>query len=427
MNNNASTLQGYQCAAAAAAAAASSSKGDLHGVKVYHCSKPGTADNALHESVKQELRALQRLRFHPYAVQLCAEGELVTAACGDMQGATGSQSSQPHSDGSSSSSSSKRSKKPQNPGCAVLELCARSLQDVLLKRGHISESIAKPVAASLVQLLAYCQSGQLDCVIVHRNLKPANIFIRKNTSIAVANFGACHIVELLEVAGSAAGSSVAAGEDAADAAGAGRKRRHDEQQHPAAEPDPAVVAAAVAVRMHDGFVTPFYAAPDMYSVGAAAKPTDAAVSGSGDDDSSANTTAAPAALQHAGAQQGSSSNSRPGYDASVDVFALGVIVVEMLLGSLPSVFPAGPPRSAQQAQVWEQWLGNLVDGQVALPEGLQVSPAALQFIGCCCGVGRERGSSSAWRGKAHAASAAASSSMAAISDVLWFWMTSETL
>jgi hypothetical protein len=81
------------------------------------------------------------------------------------------------------------------------------------------------------------------------------------------------------------------------------------------------------------------------------------------------------------------------------MFALGVVVVEMLLGSLAGVCGSGAPRSLAQAEQWEQQLSMLVDGELQLPEGVVVSAAARQLIGCCCGVGRERVAAAA-RGEA---------------------------
>jgi serine/threonine protein kinase len=212
-----------------------------------------------------------------------------------------------------------------------------------------------------VHFLDYCQNGQLGCIIVHRDLKPANILLRLDDSIAVSDFGVCHIIKL-------------------SAAGEGSAQQVEEQQQlpnapAAAWPGPAAVAAAAAAPLYTNIGTPFYAAPDVYGTGAAA----ASSGGSDGGDSS--------------------SSSKRSYDASVDVFALGVVVVEMLLGSLAGVCGSGAPRSVAQAEQWEQRLGMLVDGELQLPEGVVVSAAARQFISCCCGGGKERAAAAA-RGEA---------------------------
>jgi serine/threonine protein kinase len=130
------------------------------------------------------------------------------------------------------------------------------------------------------------------------------------------------------------------------------------------------VAAAAAAPLHTAIGTPFYVAPEVYSTAAAAV---------GYDDNGGS----------------GSTSKRRSYNASVDVFALGVVVVEMLLGSLHGLCEHGPPRSLEQAQQWEQRLGEFVDGELQLPKGVLVSAAARQFVGCCCGVGRERAAAAA--------------------------------
>jgi serine/threonine protein kinase len=191
----------------AAAAAAPESAGSTFAAKVFCSDRPDSTSEELQKSLKWELRALRRLRFHRHAVQLLAEGVTVTPPSRSTQLAGDSKGSKLGSSrgdskgsklGSSSSSrrskvKSRRKKQQRNPNCAVLELCPRSLKDVLRGR-PCNEATARYVAAAIVHLLAYCQGGELDCIIVHRDLKPANILIRGDKSIAVADFGACHIV-----------------------------------------------------------------------------------------------------------------------------------------------------------------------------------------------------------------------------------------
>jgi serine/threonine protein kinase len=140
--------------------------------------------------------------------------------------------------------------------------------------------------------------------------------------------------------------------------------------------------------MHEGIGTAFYAAPEVHGLAPAA--SRAASSPAAAPAAAAAAAEEQAAGEHNGRRGSSSASSTRSYYADVDAFALGVVVVEMLLGSLTGIFPSGVPKTAEQVMQWEQRLGALVDWEVQPPGGVQVSPEALQFIGCCCGVGRER-------------------------------------
>jgi serine/threonine protein kinase len=326
-NGHAHTVATVAAAAAAAAGPAGRSSGAVtFAVKVYHSSKPGVADSYLQHLAAQELHALELLRGFNTAVQLMAEGELVTSptysthsetgnAVADVSKCSGAPPAGCVIDVSGSSSSKLGS--ARLPRCAVLELAQFSLHEVVQRLVRCSEVYASAVAHEVLSLLEIAQSGAHGYMITHRDLKPANILVRANGSIAVADFGACHITKATAAA-------------AAAAAGAGMQTR---------------------------IGTVFYAAPE---------------------------------LRHEPEQ--SSDSSGGGYDGSVDVFAVGVIVVEMLAGRLDGLCNADEVSRGQLAARlhWEQQLQRVVDGELLLPGEVSLSAAALQFIGCCCGVARER-------------------------------------
>jgi serine/threonine protein kinase len=159
------------------------------------------------------------------------------------------------------------------------------------------------------------------------------------------------------------------GEEASEQLFGGQQQQQQLPEPPVLSwPDPAAVATAAAAHIHTAIGTPFYTAPEVYSTAAATAGYDAS--------------------------GGSGSTNRRSYNASVDVFALGVVVVELLLG-IQCLWKYGPPKSLEQAQQWEQRLGEFVDGELQLPEGVVVSAAARQFVGCCCGVGKDRAAAAA--------------------------------
>jgi serine/threonine protein kinase len=294
----------------------------------------------------QELRALKLLQGHPKAVQLLAEGQLRTAAAGGTPG-----SSNP----------------PQVYRCAVLKRFPSTLHVAIQQLVRCSEDVTKHVARQLLELLVDMQSGLLGCFITHRDLKPGNVLVDGNGTLAVADFGSCSIAA---APAAAAAAATAAGPPSAAVPG-GSMQPNQQQQQPAAVPAPP---------MFTGIGTSFYAAPEVYGSAASGA---AAVSATQEAGSS------NAADPHQCAGNSSSSSSR-GYDASVDVFSVGVIVLEMLAGSVNGLCEGPAPKTVEQAQQWQEALQAVVDGSGLLPTGVSVSAAALDFIGCCCGVGSKR-------------------------------------
>jgi serine/threonine protein kinase len=345
---NASNLQAYQYAAAAGAKGLVSPAvlpyGNLSfAVKVYNSSKAGVSDSSLAQMAACELHALQLLRGWQMVVQIMAEGELVftpssSAHISSVDGLAGGAGGL-----AAAVAAGGGSVQPYQPRCVVLELAEQPLSQLMQGLVRADEHLGKAVAIELLKLLLVSQSGELGYYITHRDLKPANLLMFASGRLAVADFGVCHI------ASRRAGAAAAA-------------------------------AAAGATSMHTVIGTPFYAAPELWlGGGAAAIPA-----------ASPQYRSPTAALGGLDSQQQRTSSSGAGYDSSVDVFALGVIVLEMLVGRLSSLFGPDKLTIAQMMQQWQQRLQEVVDGVVPLPNGVVLSAAALQFIGCCCGVGRER-------------------------------------
>jgi serine/threonine protein kinase len=369
-------LQAGEVAAAAAAAAAAGtvqlSSISSFAVKVSRVSTPGVDCSTPSSRTARELHALKVLRGHPLAVQLAAEGRLVChgncSAAGDSEiPASSSQTASANTDAghvsrsmlAAGTASWSAGSSPQTVSCIVMELAQMSLQEMLQRTGRCSEPHAGFVAMQLLKLLQIVQSGELGCTLVHGDITPGNVLVFADGRVALADFGVCQITK-----------STAA-------------------------------AAAAPPEMHTSVGTAYYAAVD------ACGSSGAAIADPVPHSSSAAAAAAAGIASADGGQgdkHGSSSSSsssseddRHGYDASVDVFGVGVLVLEMLIGDLDGLFQHGPLDLSQLLLSQEQ-LGRVVDGEVPLPYGVVASAGALQFIGCCCGVGRKREAAAA-RGK----------------------------
>jgi serine/threonine protein kinase len=369
------SLQAYHAAAAAAAAGAAATAGgnlpdgpavcykgnSKYAVKVYYSSIEGASETRVREVAARELHALQTLRGGTQAVQVMAEGKLEF-----MGGVASSGCAATSAAAVSGAAAGRSSTGGYQLRCVVMELVDRTLQDVMhhmQRKGIRSEEFAHMVADDVLLLLQLTHSGQLGYFITHRDLKPANILWRADDTPAVADFSACHI---RAVAGEASGAAAAA-------------------------------AGAAAGSMHTAIGSHFYAAPEVWVPAASPQPSSSTAQFGGLDSQQSGNAFAFSGTQHSAAGLASTQQSGnkltggglPSYNASIDVFAVGVIVLEVLAGSLGSLFGPGELTTAQMMQQWEQQLGRLVHGE-ALPNGVVLSPAARQFIGCCCGVGRER-------------------------------------
>lgn len=76
-----------------------------------------------------------------------------------------------------------------------MELCeGQSLKELLKRRGLISESEVRYFIRQLLDVMEYMKSNR----IIHRDLKLANIFLTKDLSIRVGDFGLARQLEVGE-------------------------------------------------------------------------------------------------------------------------------------------------------------------------------------------------------------------------------------
>jgi serine/threonine protein kinase len=420
--------------AGAAAAGASLSDGPLvrvnsslkFAVKVPRRSRDGVSEKTIRKLAAGELHALQLLRGWLGAVQLMAEGELEFLPCdaalyGSLSGLSSS---------ALAAAAGKCSREEYQLGCIVMELGEETLHDVVRRlhcSGQMFEAFAQAVAAQLLELVQVMQSGQLGgYVITHRDLKPANILLMSGGRLAVADYGACHIRKVAGVAGAAAaaaaepmhtaiGSRFYAAPEVWVSAGPAAAAI------PAVSPKPSSAAQRGGLNIQpssskpqpDGLnlrmIQPSSSTPQpgglkLYVTSGLNFQPSSSMTQPGDLNSQpSSSTAQPTGLNIQSSstallagldsqQDGSNATNSgaPSYTSSVDVFAVGVIVLETLVGRLSRLFGPGELTTAQMMQQWEQQLGRVVDGEVALPDGVVLSPLARQFISCCCGVGRAR-------------------------------------
>lgn len=295
-------------------------------VKVFDVIRSGVSPAMLQQMAAKELEALHLLQHEAYVATILAAGQLSNEPAGaDVESVS-------HVDDC---------KVPSIMPCLVLELVPNTVDRSLEYVTQFSEAEAKLITRQLAQQLKAMHSGQLGgVVILHGDVKPNNVLLRFDGSVALSDFGACHMFGV-------------------------------------ADNNAAAAAGGYQVDVDCLFASPYYAAPELYhrakAVGKGV--TDNGSSMGGEHQRSDSQTGAT--LNH---------NNKVLIDNSWDVFGLGVLVVRMLAGPLHSLF-VHEPKSAQGADAWEKVLTAIVNRQFCLPENVQLSDSALQFVGCACGVG----------------------------------------
>lgn len=223
--------------------------------------------------------------------------------------------------------------------CAVLELIPNSLQRTLNYVAVLGEEEVRVAARQLAKQLSVMHSGEVGKVIIHCDIKPDNVLVNMAGEFLLSDFGGCLLA-----------------------------------------PSPwdleaTATKAVLEVSMQTIVASPYYTAPELYHRVAAARDRQAMQS-----------------AVSAGSCMGYLSDftqSMVTVDASIDVFSLGVLVARLLVGPLERLMPEAP-QTLEQIDQWEQVLAEIVDRKMQLPDGLQLSAGALEFIGCACGVGQAR-------------------------------------
>lgn len=289
-------------------------------VKVFNIDRPGVTAELLQHLADKEETTMVWLREQEFVVKVLASGHLAD----DRLATT---DPQVHTTDHTASAPAK---------CLVLEMMSNTLASYLDYAVRVNECDAKPVVRQIAQQLAVLHSGQLDGrQLVHGDIKPENILMRLNGCIAISDFGACKIAHV----GSGVDSAVSD------------------------EADSGIV-----------FVTPYYAAPELYYVAETANMRDAVVE------------RYDVESIHQSVSQVEHEQGALVMDSSQDIFSLGVVLARMLIGPLNGLF-ADKPEDIASARAWESLLAQIVDRVVTLPGKLKLSDDALEFIGCACGVG----------------------------------------
>jgi serine/threonine protein kinase len=352
---------------------------------------PAVGPQHLLQVAKHELTVLQLLQGQPAAVRLVGEGVLgEDALLAPAAAAAGSSSA-------AAAAAAAAAEPPQCAHCIVQELAICSVEKALEQTGPVPEQVVQKHTRHLVQLLEQMQSsnlqlntahGSVPVTIVHRDIKPENLLVRRDGSIVMGDFGLASIQQQQQLCQVMPPAGQQQGYQDNDA--------DDQEMDYAAMPRVAATAAAPAAvlggpgAMHSLVGTAHYMTPELTKAALDDKARRSAAAAGGGGGGGCPGPHAAAACSLDGAA------TRFCYDASVDTYALGVSSLAMLVGNLKYMDRAAG-LGYGDLEVQDLRLAAFVNDDVdelqrLLPQavGIQVSSAAREFVGCCCGVGDAR-------------------------------------